>query len=323
MLKKSGLLSTCCGLQNHLYPHHSASTSPSSLPQQRARPLPNPRSKRGFAEVHHGRGPDFRDNMNWPTKTQSSTTPTPYEIFDLEKSAAYSKQKFYELVKIYHPDRHLLEDNPCSRELSHGERLERYRLVILAHEILSDPVKRQAYDSHGAGWASFERTSNRYTRGYYAEGSRKPYGRGAGYDNSPFANATWEDWERWYARDTNKSAKQSYAGNYISPNMFASLILMMAVISGVAQATRAGQFSGSLEERAQAFTEKTGHFLTERAEKQKMETMDSGGRIRWFLEKRDPLKSGLKDQEEDVYKDHFAPRMLPAPKPADVSDTAD
>jgi curved DNA-binding protein CbpA len=323
MLKKPSLLSTCCGLQNHLYPQHGASTSPSSPPQQRARSSLDFRCKRSYANVHHPRGPDFRDNMNWPTKTSSLVTPTPYEIFDLDKGAAYSKHKFYELVKIYHPDRHFLEESPCSRELSHGERLERYRLVILAHEILSDPTKRREYDNYGAGWADYQRTSNRHTRGYYAEGSRKPYGRGEGYDNSPFANATWEDWERWYERDANETAKQSYAGNYISPNMFASLILLMAVTSGVAQATRAGQFSGSLEERAQAFTEETGRFLTERAEKQKMDMLDSEGRIKWFLEKRDPSKYGLKDHEEGIYKGSFSPPMPPAPEKSEGSDTAD
>jgi curved DNA-binding protein CbpA len=261
--------------------------------------------------------------MHWPTKSSSPITPTPYEIFDLEKGAAYSKHKFYELVKIYHPDRHSVEDNPCSSDLSHGERLERYRLVVLAHEILSDPIKRRAYDNHGTGWAGHQRVGNRHTRGYYAEGSRKPYGRGKGYDESPFANATWEDWERWYARDTNETGKQSYAGNYISPNMFASLIVMMAVVSGIAQATKAGQYSGSLEERAQAFTEKTSRFLMDRAQGQKMDTLDSDGRIKWFLEKRDPSKYGLKDEEENIYKDHFSPRMVSAPKQSEVSDTAD
>ena len=98
---------------------------------------------------------------------------------------------------------------------------------------------------------------------------------------------------------------------------------MMAVVSGVAQATRAGQFSGSLEERAQAFTEETSRFLTQRAEKQKMDTLDSDGRIKWFLKKRDPSEYGLKDEEENVYKDHFSQRMLPAPKQRDLSDTAD
>ena len=322
MLKKSGLLPTCYSLQNHLHPHQS-STSPPSLPQQRARPFPNLQIKRTYADVHHGRGSDFRDNMNWPTKTSSSTIPTPYEIFDLEKGTAYSKHKFYELVKIYHPDRHIIEDNVSSRELSHGERLERYRLVILANEILSDPIKRREYDNHGAGWAGHQRICNRHTRGYYAKGSNKPYGIGKGYDNSPFANATWEDWERWYARDTNETAKQSHAGNYISPNMFASFILITAVISGVAQATNAGEFSGSIEERAQAFTEETSRFLNNRAEKQKTDTLDSDSRIKWFLEKRDPSKSGLKDAEEDIYNDHFSQRLLPAPKQVEVSDTAD
>jgi curved DNA-binding protein CbpA len=279
-------------------------------------------SKRSYAEVHYSRGPDFRDNMNWPIKTQASTTPSPYEIFDLDKSAIYTKRRFYELVKIYHPDRHIFEDNPCSRELSHGERLERYRLVILAHEILSDPIRRRAYDSHGAGWAE-ERTANRHTQGYYAEGSRKPYGRGKGYDESPFANATWEDWERWYARDKSETAKQSYAGNYISPNMFATLVLMMAVISGVAQATKGGQFSGSIEERAQAFTQETSSFLNDRAEKQRMDTLGSGDRVKWFLEKRDPSRRGLKDTEEHVYQKQFSPKGLPAPKQPDDSDTAD
>jgi curved DNA-binding protein CbpA len=267
--------------------------------------------------------------MNWPTKSTScaSITPTPYEIFHLDKSAAYSKHKFYELVKIYHPDRHIAPDNVCSREISHIERLERYRLVILANEILSDPIRRQNYDKNGEGWADHHRIINRHTQGYHAEGSRKPYGRGKDCDDSPFANATWEDWERWYARDTNETAKQSYAGNYISPNMFASLILMMAVISGVAQATRAGQYSGSLEEKAQAFTEKTSRFLRTRAETQKMESLDSDERVKWFLEKRDPSKNGLKSVEEDIYKDQFPTRLLPTPKlppekELEISDTA-
>lgn len=323
MLKKSGLLSTCCSLQNHLFHHHLALTQPPSLPQQRAGPYSDRQSKRSYVENHHNRGPDFRDNMNWPTKNSPSSTPTPYEIFDLEKGAAYSKHRFYELVKIYHPDRHGLQGNHSSRELSHIERLERYRLVILAHEILSDPIKRRDYDNHGVGWADHPRTSNRYSRGYCPEGSRKPYGRGEGYDNSPFANAAWEDWERWYARDTNETAKQSNAGNYINPNFFAFIIVLMAVVSGVAQATRAGQFSGSLEERAQAFTEETSRFLAERAEKQKTDALNSDGRVKWFLKKRDPSKYGLKEEEENIYKDHFSPPELPAPKELDIPDTAD
>jgi curved DNA-binding protein CbpA len=326
MLKKPGLLPSCYSLQSHLYPHHLSSTSPSN-PRKRARPSTSPNSKRSYAEVH--RGPDFRDNMNWPTKSTSTTslTPTPYEIFNLDRGAAYSKHKFYKLVKIYHPDRHTAPENASCREISQVERLERYRLVILANEILSDPIKRQNYDKHGEGWADHHRIINRHTQGYCAKGTRKPYGRGKDHDNSPFANATWEDWERWYARDTNEPVKQSYAGDYINPNMVASLILMMAVISGAVQATRAGQYSGSLEEKAQDFTEKTSRFLRVRAETQRMQSLDSDDRVKWFLEKRDPSRNGLKGEEEDIYKEHFPPRLLPPPKlppekQLDISDKA-
>lgn len=258
--------------------------------------------------------------MNWPTKSHSCTIPTPYEIFDLDRTSVYSKHKFYELVKIYHPDRHNLEDNPCSRDISHGERLERYRLIILANEILSDPTKRRAYDNHGLGWGSLGSTGDSSTQD---RNGRKPYGRGPGFDESIFANATWEDWERWHARDTNETPQQSNAGNYINPNVFASLIVLMAVVSGVAQATRAGQYSGSLEDRAQAFTEERSRFMTDRAERQRIDTLNSNTRIKWFLEKRDPSKSGLKDKEEDVYKKHFSPPLLPAQGQKSFPDAAD
>ena len=97
----------------------------------------------------------------------------------------------------------------------------------------------------------------------------------------------------------------------------------MAVVSGVAQATRAGQFSGALEERAQALTGETSRFLADRTENRKLDAPDSDGRIKWFLEKRNPSKYGFMDAEEDAQKDHSPPGMLPSPKQSDVSDTAD
>ncbi|KAJ5294806.1 hypothetical protein N7508_009627 [Penicillium antarcticum] len=39
-----------------------------------------------------------------------------------------------------------------SQGLSKDERVERYRLIVAAHEILSDPQKRTAYDVYGIGW---------------------------------------------------------------------------------------------------------------------------------------------------------------------------
>ena len=264
---------------------------------------------KSFATFRSSERPDFRDNMHWPTRKTASVVPTPYEIFELERGAVYTKHKFYELVKIYHPDRSGHEDAVCSG-ISHIEMLERYRLVILAHQILSDPVKRQAYDKYGTGWGEHVRQSTRHTRGFYSGRTDRPYGTGPGCDNSPFANATWEDWERWYRRSDNAD-KQTYAGTYLNPNAFASFVILIAVISGVAQATRAGQYSGNLEEKAQAFTRETSRFLTSRTEHYNENQLTSGGRIKHFLEKRDPSRYGLKDGEEETYRKHFAPQILP------------
>ncbi|KIW89095.1 uncharacterized protein Z519_10580 [Cladophialophora bantiana CBS 173.52] len=279
-----------------------------SSPQKRLKQEPRfaPQS-RTYADVRSNRGYEFRDNMNWPCRRNSSFTPSPYEIFGLDKHSVYTKHKFYELVKIYHPDRN--SNSSLCGELSDIERLERYRLVVQAHEILSDPVKRRAYDASGAGWGA-TRTATRHSHGYTnPEGKR--YGFGPDDDSSIFQNATWEDWERWYRRyDKLKDPPVTY----LHPNAFASIVILLAVIAGVLQATRAGQFTGSIEERAQAFTEETNRFLTSRKDHFEEHDIKGTGRVKHFLEKRDPAKYGLKQEEEEVYRTHFAsPILQPIP----------
>lgn len=77
---------------------------------------------------------------------------SPYAIPDLqsEEGSSYSKRRFYELVKLYHPDRH--NHDISTYGLSYATKLEKNRLVVAANEILSDPVKGSAYDCYGAGW---------------------------------------------------------------------------------------------------------------------------------------------------------------------------
>ena len=294
--------------------------------------------------------------MNWPccnnaTKKPSSS-PTPYDIFDIQKTEVYSKHKFYEMVKIYHPDRqstHHQDPNSSIHDIPPVERLERYRLIVQAHTILSDPVRRKAYDSTGAGWGEQSSWMRR-------DGSTRPHT--ADEQDSPFANATWEDWERWYARagshphpgySKHGTGPQTYAGTYINPNAFASFIILLAVISGVLQATQAGQYAGSIEERAQAFTAKTAEFMSER--KTENSEYSSGGfsghgftgnpgpsiaggsadhRIRHFLERRDPNRYGLKDEEEETYRRHFGgqqdsmpPKGLVRERPSVEADKSD
>lgn len=263
-----------------------------------------PSNSRTYADVKSN-AHEFRDNMNWPCRA-TPFTPTPYEIFDLAKNGTYSKHKFLELVKIYHPDR-----SGHATELSQMERVERYRLVVQAHEILSDPVKRRAFDASGAGWGT-RRNASRHTRGF-TNPEGKPYGYGPDHDSTIFQNATWEDWERWYRRRDNPD-KQAYAGTYIHPNAFASFVILLAVLSGVLQATRAGQYSGSLEEKAKTFTEETSRFLTDRADHFKENQISRDGRVKHFLQKRDPSKYGLKNEEGEVYRKHFDGGLRPSPQ---------
>ena len=296
MLKKSTLwtsyssLSCCC----------LSSTSPTLLPPPRARP--QGQRHQSYADIHSKPSQD-----SWPDAKDSST-PTPYEILRIERREPYSKQKFYELVKLYHPDRNGHDETSC-RGIPATEKLRRYRLIILAHEILSDPVRRREYDRVGAGWGRFERNSSRHSRGYYGATSNKPFGTGPGQDGSPFQNATWEDWERWYRRDGAQPAPE---GNFLSPNSFASIVILLAVITGVAQATKAGQYSASLEEQIQKINHETNSFMTSRADEHSGNGRDRGERVKWFLEKRDPARSGLKSGEEEAYKRNFT-TALPQP----------
>ncbi|RMZ78866.1 hypothetical protein DV738_g3623, partial [Chaetothyriales sp. CBS 135597] len=314
----------------------SSTCSPHSAKRQKV----NPYQWRSYRTARPRRPFEFRDNLNWPCHrtphSENSSTipprPTPYEIFDIRPSGVYSKRQFYELVKMYHPDRHahhvrLAPDHPIAT-LPRLERLERYRLVVRAHEILSDPAKRQAYDASGAGWD--DHSSDTATRARARARARADTDA-----DSCFENATWEDWERWYARTAHPEhaqGPQAYGGNFFNPNLFASLVIVLAVISGIFQATHVSQFSGTIEERAIAFTAQTQQFLRERRSDNSRYQQHagpvghhhdagagnmsgrggsaSGGRsssvveerIKHFLERRDPCRSGLKDDEVESYR---------------------
>ncbi|KAI1620658.1 hypothetical protein EDD37DRAFT_653712 [Exophiala viscosa] len=288
-----------------LYSSFQCCCSSPSSPRKRLKADPRFTPQRTYADVKDGF--EFRDNMNWPCRKNATWTPSPYEIFELEKGAVYTKHKFYKLVKIYHPDS---SGSIPLDGISDIERLERYRLVVQAHEILSDPAKKRAFDASGAGWGNSRTGATRHSRGFTnAEGKR--YGFGPDDDSTIFQNATWEDWERWYRRRDNPE-KQAYSGTYVHPNAFASFVILLAVLSGVFQATRAGQFSGRLEEKVNENTQKTRSFLATREENypEKAE-----GRIKHFLEKRDPSKYGLKDEEGEAYRKHFSNSGVMQPMP--------
>ncbi|PKC09726.1 DnaJ-domain-containing protein [Rhizophagus irregularis] len=71
-------------------------------------------------------------------------SPTPFDIFALPKTASDEeiKSRYYELVKIYHPDKN------CDKSP------ERFRKIVKAYEILNNKHKKEMYLRFGVGWDS-------------------------------------------------------------------------------------------------------------------------------------------------------------------------
>ncbi|KAI1121245.1 hypothetical protein F5Y10DRAFT_282644 [Nemania abortiva] len=158
---------------------------------------------------------------SWPI----SLHPTPYEILAHPKHARYNKALFYELVKKYHPDRnHTAADSP----IPHSVRLERYRLVVAANEILSDDAKRRAYDLYGAGWGG-----SRTMQSLYREADRSWRNE----PGNPSRNATWEDWERW--RRERNGEKKPQMPVFMSNELFVIVLCSFVIVGSFAQARRA------------------------------------------------------------------------------------
>ncbi|EXM33857.1 hypothetical protein V3481_002717 [Fusarium oxysporum f. sp. vasinfectum] len=188
---------------------------------------------RRYATVNSDQRGSFSHNEvpEWP----KTSYPSPYEIFAMKSDAPYTKHRFYQLVKVYHPDRH--SHAPDIDNIPHKVRLERYRLIVAANDLLSDPSKRQLYDVHGVGWTGGRpQTLNETVRS-----ADRAWRHRAG---SAAHNATWEDWERWYdARDGRVKDPL-----YMSNGLFATLVVVMCMIGAFAQMSRADQYGADLVE---------------------------------------------------------------------------
>lgn len=299
------LLCSHHGLQSISLPvhHHISSTSSFSIGSRRQHPTCGARRRgplwkptRSYATVvDHDRGE--AGPLRWPKPDRPGAIPTPYQIFNQPMDAPYSKATFYKLVKIYHPDRIGQHDQSSEvAQLPAHVRLERYRLVIAANEILSDPTKRRAYDRYGMGWAG-----SSAGRGPRAHGARR-YGA---YDaDSPMGNATWEDWERWYRRRSSSGGdgqQQQPAPPFDGNRTFVSIIVAFAMIGAVLETNRARSFSMSLTEQRERLHDEITRDIHRRREEW---APGSGGgdkdeRIQHFIRMRDPARYPVSDPTVD------------------------
>lgn len=227
---------SCCQFQSICFPnailipagqsYHSPSRKPDCY-----RHLPKRGASRRQYATHDTPSSAFSE-PTWPEMPTPSAVPTPYQIFQLKEKAPYSKRRFYELVKLYHPDRHgQCYHVPGIDSLSQDTKMKRYRLVVAANNILSDPARRTAYDHFGAGWNSHPDIG-----GATSSSNPNMRQRWSGFhdNNSPARNATWEDWERWYERNS----KDAQAPVYTSNGGFISLVAFVVALSAMSQASR-------------------------------------------------------------------------------------
>ncbi|WFD06622.1 hypothetical protein MVES1_001976 [Malassezia vespertilionis] len=141
----------------------------------------------------------FRRSFSSSART-SATHATPYELLGLERSASIAeiKSSYYGMVKQLHPD-----VNKPTTKREGEERLEKFRAVVKAYELLRDKRTKGMYDKYGVGWeygvVSPGLGGERFTwaqRGY----------------NRPQSPEEWDNWHMW-SEVLRRAAKDHPARN--------------------------------------------------------------------------------------------------------------
>ncbi|KAK4612286.1 NADH-dependent flavin oxidoreductase iliE [Fulvia fulva] len=272
----------------HSFTIPTATTQPST--SSRPGPRPSTRQKHAHRSGYATIAGDARDPADqqersepdhvWPTAPKGLSQPTPYQIFELKQSAAYSKGTFNRLVKLYHPDL----NSRCNHGVADNIKMERYRLIVAAHTILSDPAKRSAYDRFGAGWegkAEFGSSSWGQPSAY---GGSQPFTHSYDPNDTVWANATWEDWERW--RENKEGIKRERpAPVYMANSYFLALIVALAVMGSSLNYGRAQEAGHYFVEQRDIVHDRAAKELRKVRQEASMNSRQD--RIDYFLRNRD------------------------------------
>ncbi|KAF2200982.1 hypothetical protein GQ43DRAFT_441022 [Delitschia confertaspora ATCC 74209] len=286
------------------YPNPTQTASPrTSYPHRRPHLS---LQRRSYAELVSNPPQSEEPDLSWPEPVPPHKNPTPYQILSCGKTEPYTKRRFYSLVKLYHPDQ--CHPQSPAYHIPHHVRIERYRLLIAAHTILSDPAKRSAYDLWGHGWAGHSRPRGQSDAQAYEAYQQDQWPDG----HNPMYNATWEDWERWHYRQNQNSqnnSNQDARTVYMSNFGFMSLIFMIVSVGGIVQGTRANSFSNTVLEHADRKHREASIELG-RSKRATMTAGDRNQRIEMFLRHREAVNNG----EEALQ------RVLPEPEKCGIDE---
>ncbi|KAF2011761.1 hypothetical protein BU24DRAFT_413381 [Aaosphaeria arxii CBS 175.79] len=253
--------------------------------------------------THHSQSHCDNADLSWPVPIHPHQTPTPYQILATKRGDLYTKHRFYSLAKLYHPDSRSTSSPVAHLPLT--TRVERYRLLVAAHQILSDDSKRRAYDLWGAGWVGHQHNPNDPSA---SSMHWKPEQRSWPSGHDPMNNATWEDWERWYDREYNRGQTDDARTVHLSRFGFVSLVFALVSLGGIMQGTRANMFSSTvIEHRDKVHKEASMELM--KAKRASMANGDRNERIKTFLEHREATLMG-----EDAYQRILPPTETCAPE---------
>lgn len=271
------------------------------------------------------------DPYRWPAHTH----PTPYEILEIPPNGAYTKTRYLELIKLYHPDHHHHHHHPEHHHRQpHAHHLERFRLAVSANRLLSDPSRRAVYDRYGAGWqhpparsATSQPFTPQSTKWWQEREGHSPfssefahaYGRGGPDDTA--ANSTWEDWERWRAaRAGNPSSQQQPL--LTSNGAFVAFVIVLAFVGSLAELNYVGGRSEQIVELGERRSILLSQDLARRRREAGMDGRDE--RVRRFLIMRDPVDAGRRFRhaldDKGVDGKLFLPTPSPPPPPPPPSE---
>lgn len=294
-----------------------ASSTSSTTPRKSTRQRTFLRGRReGYAtiagdsgEQHHE--PAEQERQPWPAAPKGHDHPTPYQIFSMKHNASYSKTRFYELVKLYHPDR----NNGPHADMPRAVKIERYRLIVAANTILSDPMKRTAYDRFGAGWNGRAELGEQH-QAAGGNGKAGPFSPNWSQPGDPiWQNATWEDWEKFYAKrareqggGTAEGVAREQGPYYMQNSYFIVMVAILALIGSTANYTRM--------ENAGTYFVAQRDLVHDRSAKdlRRVRQEAAGGsreeRIQWFLRNREATL-GQAGSDAEVLREEKLDRVLP------------
>lgn len=247
---------------------------------------------------------DSAASLAWPT----APNPSPYDIFHIDRTASIRevKQRYYELVQLYHPDK--LESSGSGKDSAASVALanERFRKIVAANSLLVDPNKRHAFDQYGLGWS--RPGSGATSGGIYRNADGRVYAgqqMGSRFDryNRRTTHEETGPWDGFYYSH-GASARQGQDVRMTSNANMVGFLVFLSAIGAVVQAYRLGRASAEINERAER-----AHMVTARdlAESRRLaRDLDKEERRRLFLVQRShdhALKRGAANANETPVSD--------------------